>query len=323
LAQLYVGILGAATAALVAALALRLSGARWALVAGAVTALLPSQVLWSSLILKDAAVWAVLAGLAVVVSLAAYSTGRRLVALGALAAGLLILLGYLRLPTLEIACVAMVLAMLFSARPQRFARVGGAVAIFVGVTMFFGMGLFGVSFIKLSRDPSLQRSLSALGRSKVVEPTGIATPAKGVVAQVRYLPKGFTVIALRPWPWEASSGSFGMSLARAETILWYPLIALALVGLTTAWRRRAVLAFPILAGGALLVTYGLTEGNLGTAYRHRGEVEWIVILLAVLGLERLAQARSARTVVADPVERPAGARVVPVDRVGASSRGLS
>jgi hypothetical protein len=33
--------------------------------------------------------------------------------------------------------------------------------------------------------------------------------------------------------------------------------------------------------------YALTEGNLGTAYRHRGEFVWVVALLAALGLSRV------------------------------------
>ena len=40
-----------------------------------------------------------------------------------------------------------------------------------------------------------------------------------------------------------------------------------------------MLAFPVLAGAATLAMYGLTEGNLGTAYRHRGEFVWVVALL--------------------------------------------
>jgi hypothetical protein len=76
--QLYVALLGAATAALTARLALEIVDRRWALLAGLIVAALPSQVLWSSLILKDAAVWAVLSALVLVVALAARSGGRRL-----------------------------------------------------------------------------------------------------------------------------------------------------------------------------------------------------------------------------------------------------
>jgi hypothetical protein len=77
-------------------------------------------------------------------------------------------------------------------------------------------------------------------------------------------------------------------MARLETIVWYPLLALALIGLSTVWRNRRVLAFPVVAGGAIMVMYALSEGNLGTAYRHRGEFVWVIALLAALGAERIA-----------------------------------
>jgi hypothetical protein len=298
--ELYVALLGATTAALTARLALEVVERRFALLAGLLVALLPSQVLWSSIILKDAAVWACLSGLAVVVAVGARSTGRRLALLAVVAASLLVLLGFLRLQTLEVACVALTLAMLVSERAQRPVRVAGAVAMLVCVPLVFGMGVAGAPFVARSRDPGEQRAGNAQqARSAVVAPT----PADGhdvtsdddVTGELSYLPKGLAVVALRPWPWESSGGGVGVALARVEALAWYPLVALALFGLGGAWRRRQALAFPILSGCAVLVMYGLTEGNLGTAYRHRGELVWAVVLLATLGAERLVHRRQAST----------------------------
>jgi hypothetical protein len=324
--ELYVALLGATTAALTARLALEVVERRFALLAGLLVALLPSQVLWSSIILKDAAVWACLSGLAVVVAVGARSTGRRLALLAVVAASLLVLLGFLRLQTLEVACVALTLAMLVSERAQRPVRVAGAVAMLVCVPLAFGMGVAGAPFVARSRDPGEQRAGNAQqARSAVVAPTPAATghddtsddvtgehargavvaptPADGhdvtsdddVTGELSYLPKGLAVVALRPWPWESSGGGVGVALARVEALAWYPLVALALFGLGGAWRRRQALAFPILSGCAVLVMYGLTEGNLGTAYRHRGELVWAVVLLATLGAERLVHRRQAST----------------------------
>jgi hypothetical protein len=115
---------------------------------------------------------------------------------------------------------------------------------------------------------------------------------------VSYLPEGLTVILLRPFPWEiGSGGSTGVRLAGAETVLWYPLLAIAIVGLVAVRRRLAVLAFPLLAGAATAVMYGLSEGNVGTAYRHRGEFVWVVALLAAAGAERIARALAGRRAV--------------------------
>ncbi len=370
--QLFVALLGAATAGLTTRLAMEIMHPRFALLAGLIVALLPSQILWSSLILKDAAVWAVLSALALVVALAARSDGRRLVLLGATAALLLALLGFLRLYTLEVACVAMVLAVLAFPRPRPLARFTGAVVLLACVPLAFGMGIAGGSFVvNRGGDPGQQRALNAIeadsavvaapapaaaapdtgptaggagpttaaapdetssagagtgaparktpektssaggtarapaakapGKTSSTEdppPTPAPTPLDAAsptaASSLTYLPTGVTVVALRPWPWERSSGSLGIRMARAETIVWYPLLLLALVGLGTAFGHRRTLAFPILAGGAILAMYGLTEGNLGTAYRHRGELVWVVALLAALGAERIGRWRHER-----------------------------
>lgn len=312
LGQLYVALLGAATAAITARLAMEVVDRRWALLAGLIVALLPSQVLWSSLILKDAAVWAVLSGLALAVAVAGRSGGRRLALLGATAAVLLVVLGFLRLHTLQVACVAILLAVLLYPRPRPLARLGGATVLLACVPLVFGMGVAGSSFVAESRDPTAQRALNAAEADSAVvvapapasnavdaqtsAPAAAPSPdeVSGAGTSIRYLPTGVTVVALRPWPWESLSASLGIRLARAETLLWYPLLLLALVGVPAIARHRRTLAFPVIAGGAILVMYGLTEGNLGTAYRHRGEFVWVVALLAALGAERIAAWRRER-----------------------------
>jgi hypothetical protein len=308
--QLYVALFGAATAALTTRLALEIAGWRWAVLAGLLVALIPSQVLWSSIVLKDPVVWAILAALAVLSAIATRSTGRRLALAGLTATVLVCLLGFVRLHTMEIAVVALFVAMLLGVRRQWLPRVAGAAALLVCVPLVYGMGPAGWSYVKTAGgNVTYQRTVNAIeANSAVVDPTpppasagaptaGGSAPESappppppedtGARAQLSYLPTGVTVVALRPWPWESAGGGIGIRLARAESLLWYPLVLLALVGLVTAWPARRVLAFPILAAAATLVTYGLTEGNLGTAFRHRGEVVWVVALLAALGVGRL------------------------------------
>jgi hypothetical protein len=62
-------------------------------------------------------------------------------------------------------------------------------------------------------------------------------------------------------------------------------LLLAAVGLFGARKYLHALAFPILAGGGMLIAYALSEGNIGTAYRHRGESVWAIVLLAGLGAQ--------------------------------------
>lgn len=311
IAQLFVAMLGAATAALTAAVAAAFLPVRFAVIAGLFVALLPSEVLWSSVVLKDAVVWSMLSGLAVVVLRAGSSRGWRLVAYAAVAVGLLIGLGYTRLHTLEIALVALAVASAFGSKTWRLQRIAGAVVIAALTPLIFGMGVGGARFVAESgsldqrrtnnainaesavvADPTEREAVASPGSDAVAEapvsdPVAEA-PQSGLASEIAYLPKGLVTVVMRPFPWEASeSESAALKFASVETIIWYPMLLLALVGLLCIRRHLAMLAFPLLVLAGTAVMYGLTEGNLGTAYRHRGEFVWSVALLAALGLFRL------------------------------------
>ncbi len=338
--QAFVALLGAATAAATVRLGLEFLPRGYAVLAGAIVALLPSQVLWSSLILKDAVVWAMLSGLALVVALAPRGSNRRL-ALGLLAGALLLLgLAYSRLHTLEIALVALVLSSLAAPKRHRIAQVAATAGIALLLPLAFGMGLGGATFVASSGSLEQRRENNAVGAASAVvdapparAPTPQAEPAPppaatprapstkgpatrapatrapstkapeapapaaptpeledvGATTSVSYLPTGLTVIVLRPFPWEAATEpAFSLKLAGLESLLWYPMLIFAAIGLVAVRRHLRVLAFPLLVLGATAVAYALTEGNLGTAYRHRGELVWVVALVASLGLSRVA-----------------------------------
>lgn len=382
-AQLFVALLGAGAAALTARLAMEWLSPKIALVAGLVVAVLPSQVFWSAMLMKDAAVWFVLTGLALTVAVALRSTGRKLLLMAAIAALLLFLLAFLRLHTLVVAAWALALASLVGMQKQRLQRIGGAVAIALLVPWFAGgIGPAGLSFVANAgsledrrfnnavgaetavvdtspdesdrHDPVTAQKLSLLetratgleekaqrlegraGRIQLVAP-GASTRDKARAPTLRaraerlharasdfraeaarlsspspppaprlqdddglldpnltYLPRGLSVMLFEPVP-VPFDGSLTLRLARLESLLWYPLLAVAVVGLFRAFRKLRVTLYPLLAGGAIMVVYGLTEGNIGTAHRHRGEFVWVVALLVAIGIAHLLSRRSERS----------------------------
>jgi hypothetical protein len=351
--QLSVTVWGVAACILTTAIALRVLPVAYALAVGLFLALLPSQVLWSSLVLKDAAVWTVLAALGLIALLAARATGLRLALLG-LGAGLaLFLMAHLREHTLVVAGWALVGAAWFGLKDTRVPRLGAALLLAIVMPWLHGWGPGGEA---LARDPNLagRRAANAIGaQSAFVDPTtgatgeeDVATETDGedeqdgatgkggngdgrgnedgegggpdgtagpgeepstsapddvggpagdsVSANLSHLPRGLSVMLFEPFPWREAT-SANMTLARWETIVWYPLLALAAFGLLPALRRRDLLAFALLVGGGMLLVYALAEGNIGTAYRHRGEFVWLVALLAGFGLLHLVGRRSRRT----------------------------
>jgi hypothetical protein len=211
--------------------------------------------------------------------------------------------------------------MLFSDRAQRPLRVASATALLICVPWAYGMGIAGVPYIAGVRNLGEQRHLNAEGANSAVTSAIETDNSSGALhAQLSYLPEGVSVVALRPWPWESSDGSTGVRLARIEALVWYPLVLLALFGLAGAWRMRRALAFPVLCGAGVLAMYGLTEGNLGTAFRHRGELVWVTLLLATVGIARLAGRRQRSTQRAVPASgvgarQPVAERDVVIDRL--------
>lgn len=331
LGQLLVATLGAAAAALTARIVLEMATPAWAIAGGSVVALLPSQVLFSSVTLKDAFVWAGLSGVALIAALAGRSHGRRLFALAVAAGAALVLLGYLRQHTLVVAAWTLVLTTWTGDRVDRGKRTAGALALALLVPVIAGAGVGGRGLASKTGSLSEQRALGAQGAATAivspapdpglaagstptpaptVGPIGGPTPAPSVSPEgstasgqdgssggqgnLRYLPRGLSVMVLYPYPWR--SGSNGrVRLARAESLVWYPLLLLALLGVATRLRRHArVLTYPLVLAGGTATMWALVEGNFGTAYRHRGEFVWAVVVLATAGVVAVAEALSRR-----------------------------
>lgn len=337
LGQLIAVVFGVVTAALTTWLALRLVPVGWALIAGLVAGLLPSQVLWSSIILRESMVWS--AAAAVAVGLAVVSTARtwpRLVVSGLLCGGGLLALGFLREQTLAVAAWAALLA-LFTfriARPWLVRGVG--IAVLLGVTVLSGIGPMGYVLAERAL-PSLAvtrlnlsiGAASSFVKAKPVTPTATApartkrgeAPANtapevagspgarankspGPQAQsvvtasngkqyaiddssadfaLKAFPTGVLAVTARPYPWEATT-STDMRFAKLEDVAWVVLYAFAIAGVWAARRRRAVIAYPVLFTLGVFALGAVTQGNLGTAFRHRGQVVWALAPLAVAGL---------------------------------------
>ncbi len=143
---------------------------------------------------------------------------------------------------------------------------------------------------------------SAFGEPTPPKPTGGAAGKAGAEAIVANterdksitsgfsnLPSGLVNVTLRPFPWE-SSPSLSLALARIETFGWYLLYGLCVLGAVVSVRRREArlaLQFPILLLGMMVGIAAVTQGNLGTAFRHREQVLWVLALGAAAGAEWL------------------------------------
>jgi predicted outer membrane lipoprotein len=318
--QLIAAVFGVLTAVVTYLLAAKIVPGAAALAAGLVAAALPSQVLWSSVVLRESMVWACLCGLALVLSdAAAQSSRKRLAVYGAAAFGILFALSHLREQTELVTGVALVLAALLVRSRRYWAVVLGALAVAITAPLAGGLGPGGYNVAE-NAIPQLAaiRANLALGAStSIVETAPVmpdpALPAPGPAAlppgkvlvgspagqkyiaddiSIGSVIRGLAAVALRPLPWEQPT-STPMSLARFEALVWIPLYGLAIIGVAVGWPRRRLLAFPVIVSVGILLLSAITQGNVGTAFRHRGQVLWAVAVLAAVGFQWL-QARPRR-----------------------------
>ena len=132
------------------------------------------------------------------------------------------------------------------------------------------------------------------GQKFVIDLAGHAVAVHNdLSASLSAFPRGLVAVSVRPVPWELASSS-RRSMAAAESILWLPLILVAVAG---AWVRRrdaAVTAFPAILVVAVLASGAVTHGNLGTAFRHRGQILWALAILSAAGAQWWVDRRRAR-----------------------------
>lgn len=333
-AQLVPVLFGAVTAGATAVVAGRFLRRPYALLAGLIVALFPSQVLWSSVVLRESLIWAGLAGIAVVVGYSQRQrSGVRIVWSAVTAGVLFIAIVWLRDHTAFLALWCLFPALLIGPN-RRLVRVVSAVGVLVLAPWLGGMGTAGVAFaedawtrlgstrcyLSMTADSSFGDCQDEMMLSdcsaRVEEETGewheisraagrlldrqsgdwVCIPGysggawlidNSIGTSLRVLPRGLVNTMIRPAPWEVRSSNPDQFFAGVESVLWVTLYVLS--GLCL-WRLRGriwQLAFPVMLVTAISLTGAMTHGNLGTAFRHRGQVLFALAVLASGGLQSL------------------------------------
>ncbi len=315
LAQAISAVAGAATAVCVVTIARRHTRPKVALAAGLLAALFPSQVLWSSLVLRDSAAWMALSGLAVAFSWWTRRADPRSFVTGLTAvAALQLYLLHLRIHTLLIASLAIVIASALTRSSLRTARTVAAIALLITIPTLSDAGLAGHRYWRIGTSGLVElRQAGADGALTAIVP-GVTTTTTATTAttattidheepdsptlvdDLGYLPTGIRVMLLDPLPTHLGQGSRTI-LAFAEHLIWYPTLLLAVWGLRGLRSRSPDLIYAFITSVGLVTMWAFVEGNFGTAYRHRGEFVWAAIVFAAVGAEDLLRQRRNETLV--------------------------
>ncbi len=302
LGQTLSALAGATAAVAVSSLVRRHASTASALAAGLAVALFPSQILWSSLVLKDAYSWMALALIAVVHGWWSKRGNSDRFYQGLFAVACLsYLLSHLRVHTFVVVCIAGLGAVLFTSGSRRLMRAVSIFLLLLFLPLTVGDSYFGADTIALRSDLSGIRASMAAGArtSNMADMADMADPTfdpigSGHFEGITYLPTGLRVMLLDPLPYQLHR-SPNLKFAFAEHLLWYPLLLLAALGIWRYRRRLSTdLAYTLLVTGGLTVMWGFVEGNFGTAYRHRGELLWGIAVFAGLGLEAVRESLRCR-----------------------------
>lgn len=310
-------LVGSALAALLTLLLTRHVSREVVLGVGLVVAVMPSQVLWSSLLLKDSYIALGMATLTYVlvskrkVDLSNYITSFVLIFL------LLIFIQRIRVHTLMVVCIALVLTAVFSSEPRKILRTSFAVLMLALMPWLVNGDLGGVGYFEtLTSGMDDQRLAGAAGaNTAVVEvPNSNAPDASDasdasdsgtgnrLLDEVKYLPSGMKVMLLDPTVTQLNN-SKSLYLPFAEHIIWYPALLLAIYGAVKIRKWSDDLIFMGFLFLGLSTMWALTEGNFGTAYRHRTEFVWIIFVFAAIGVQnvvnKLKDRKNAAELVSD------------------------
>lgn len=108
------------------------------------------------------------------------------------------------------------------------------------------------------------------------------------------IPIGLTYLMLAPFPWEMSS--FRSAVPLPEVLVWWAMLPLMLVGITWTLRNRLRKAFPILLFSLMLtLAYSVFQGNVGTAYRQRTQIQvFLFMFISVAWVLRKEKAENQK-----------------------------
>jgi len=296
LAQSFCAVVGAATAPMIYILARKLfSNRRVAKVSALLIALFPSFVIWSAQLLKDGLiVFLLVLAIAMVLELNEEFNFLAIVILVFSLAGIISLRFYI---------FYMVAAAVVGSFVVGVSRSNQSIIRRVLVIALIGVGLsyFGVSQTA-TKDVSLYGDLRRVQQSRLDlarsadsgfnEDADVST-ARGAISAI---PLGLAYLMLAPFPWEMTN--FRQLITLPEVLLWWAMIPLMIYGIWYAVRNKFRHALPILLfSGMLTLAYSIFQGNVGTAYRQRTQIQVFLFIFIAVGWTIWREKREDRELI--------------------------
>jgi hypothetical protein len=157
------------------------------------------------------------------------------------------------------------------------------VMVIMGVALTY-LGVTRNATIEYNTFGSLQRVQSS--RSDLARAAGSGfneeVDVSSTEGAISAIPIGFAYLMFAPFPWQA--GNLRQAITIPEVLVWWAMIPLIIVGLFYTVRHRLRNAFPILIFSLLLtLAYSIFQGNVGTAYRQRTQIQVFLFIFIGVG----------------------------------------
>ena len=171
-----------------------------------------------------------------------------------------------------------------------------AILVFVGVSLtYLGVGQRASSELnKYANLESIQRSRSDLARANTgyAEDIDVSTTEGAITL----MPIGFAYLMLAPFPWQMSN--LRQMITMPEVLLWWAMVPFLVTGLIYTIKHRLRKAFPMLIFSLLLTfAYSIFQGNVGTAYRQRTQIQVFLFVLIGVGWTVKQEARENKKII--------------------------
>ena len=292
-AQSFCAVIGAATAPVVYFCALKVFGNRNVARNSALAiAFFPSFIIWSAQLLKDGLIIFLLV-LAITMVLQLQEN----ISYAAIAVLVLSMFGIISLRFYIFYMVAVAVAGSFligvSTNSASILK-RSAILIVIAVSLTY-LGVIRNAEVNLERYGDLERlQYNRLGLARDTgsgynEDVDIST-TEGAISTI---PIGFAYLMLAPFPWEMTN--FRQAITLPEVLAWWAMIPLLISGLIFSFRHRLRSAFPILIFSLLLtLSYSIFQGNVGTAYRQRTQIQVFLFIFIAVGWELWREKREDR-----------------------------
>ncbi|HEX8248702.1 MAG TPA: hypothetical protein VF599_11050 [Pyrinomonadaceae bacterium] len=288
-AQMFSSVIGAATApaAYICSYGIY-HNKRVAKATALIVALFPSLILWSCQLLKD--------GFIIFLLILAMALVMRLQEKFDYISTALLILSLFAILTLRFYIFYMVAIAVVGSFVIGLSNSAQAIVRRAIVIMFIGLGLTYLGVLRnasseietygnLERVQQSRQNLAEAG-SGFGEDIDVSTTAGAISA----IPVGFLYLMLAPFPWQI--GNFRQAITMPEQILWWCSIPLLLGGLwyTIKYRLRnsiAILIFTLM----LTLAYSIFQGNVGTAYRQRAQIQVFLFIFVAAGWTLMKERR--------------------------------